>query len=130
MGGLLILVSETMFLFSMLNFLLVTRIQYYNPGDPYMRQLLPHYLVFLAALASAALVVKGPCVRLYPAKQDGILPAAGGEGRPQSNLQPAHGGAQGTNRIEARGGQDARLEGRQDGSTGSTTSSNPIGMLA
>ena len=56
MGGLLILVSETMFLFSMLNFLLVTRIQYYNPGDPYMRQLFPHYLVFLAALASAALV--------------------------------------------------------------------------
>ena len=54
MGGLLILVSETMFLFSMLNFLLVTRIQYYNPGDPYMRQLFPHYLVFLAALACCA----------------------------------------------------------------------------
>jgi len=79
MGGLLILVSETMFLFSMLNFLLVTRIQYYNPGDPYMRQLFPHYLVFLAALTSAALVAKGPRVRLHPAKQNGVLPAAGCE---------------------------------------------------
>jgi len=27
-----------------------------QPGDPYMRQLFPHYLVFLMALASAALV--------------------------------------------------------------------------
>ncbi|MCG7849364.1 MAG: hypothetical protein MIO93_09335 [ANME-2 cluster archaeon] len=44
-GGMLILVSETMFLFSMLNFVLVTRIQYYNPGDAYMRQLFPNNLV-------------------------------------------------------------------------------------
>ena len=29
---------------------------HYNPSDPYMRQLFPHYMVFLAALASAALV--------------------------------------------------------------------------
>lgn len=56
LGGMLILVSETMFLFSMLNFLLVTRIQYYNPGDAYMRQLFPNYLLFLGALAAAALV--------------------------------------------------------------------------
>ncbi len=55
MGGLLILVSETMFLFSVLNFLLVTRIQYYNPSDSYyMRQLFPHYLAFLAALTCCA----------------------------------------------------------------------------
>jgi hypothetical protein len=34
-GGMLILVGETMFLFSLLNFVLVTRIQYYNPGRLY-----------------------------------------------------------------------------------------------
>ncbi len=55
-GGMLILVSETMFLFSMLNFVLVTRIQYYNPGDAYMRQLFPNYLLFLGALAAGALL--------------------------------------------------------------------------
>ncbi|KAF5425439.1 MAG: hypothetical protein C5S44_00300 [Candidatus Methanocomedens sp.] len=55
-GGMLILVGETMFLFSMLNFVLVTRIQYYNPGDAYMRQLFPNYLLFLGALAAAALL--------------------------------------------------------------------------
>lgn len=54
LGGLLILVSETMFLFSMLNFLLVTRIQYYNPGDAYIRQLFPYYLLFLGVLGAAA----------------------------------------------------------------------------
>ncbi|MBW6517476.1 MAG: hypothetical protein K0A89_03105 [ANME-2 cluster archaeon] len=56
-GGMLILVSETMFLFSLLNFVLVTRIQYYNPGDAYMRQLFPSYLLFLGILAAGALLV-------------------------------------------------------------------------
>jgi len=55
-GGMLILVGETMFLFSLFNFVLVTRIQYYNPGDAYMRQLFPNYLLFLGVLAAAALV--------------------------------------------------------------------------
>ena len=55
-GGMLILVGETMFLFSILNFVLVTRIQYYNPGDAYMRQLFPNYLLFLGVLAAAALL--------------------------------------------------------------------------
>ena len=64
MDGLLILVSETMFLFSMLNFLLVTRIQYYNPGDPCMRQLFPHYLVFLAALTCCAGGERSSCTSL------------------------------------------------------------------
>lgn len=36
-----------MFLPPMLNFLLVPGFQYCNPGDPYMRQLFPHYLMFL-----------------------------------------------------------------------------------
>lgn len=56
LGGMLILLSETMFMFSLLNFLLITRIQYYNPGDAYMRQLFPHYLIFLGMLISAALL--------------------------------------------------------------------------
>jgi hypothetical protein len=56
LGGMLILVGETMFLFSMLNFVLVTRIQYYNPGDAYMRQLFPNYMLFPGALAAAALL--------------------------------------------------------------------------
>ncbi len=56
LGGMLILVGETMFLFSMLNFVLVTRIQYYNPGDAYMRQLFPNYLLFLGVLAAAAML--------------------------------------------------------------------------
>jgi hypothetical protein len=56
LGGMLILLSETMFMFSLLNFLLITRIQYYNPGDAYMRQLFPHYLIFLGMLIAAALL--------------------------------------------------------------------------
>ena len=56
LGGMLILVGETMFLFSMLNLVLVTRIQYYNPGDAYMRQLFPNYLLFLGTLGAAALL--------------------------------------------------------------------------
>ncbi len=56
LGGMLILLSETMFMFSLLNFLLITRIQYYNPGDVYMRQLFPNYLLFLGILITAALL--------------------------------------------------------------------------
>ena len=50
-GGMLILVGETMFLFSMLNFVLVTRIQYYNPGDAYMRQLFPSNIPFMTHIS-------------------------------------------------------------------------------
>ena len=56
LGGMLILLGETMFMFSLLNFLLITRIQYYNPGDAYMRQLFPNYLLFLGILITAALL--------------------------------------------------------------------------
>jgi len=34
----------------------INHANHYNPSDSYMRQLFPHYMVFLAALASAALV--------------------------------------------------------------------------
>ena len=49
-GGFLILISETMFLFSILNFLMISRLQYYSSGDSYIRALFPHYLFFLGAM--------------------------------------------------------------------------------
>jgi hypothetical protein len=69
-GGLLIIVGETMFLFSLLNFLMITRLQYYSSGDSFMRTLFPHYLFFLAALFIAAF--RGmwlTYVYVFPSKQ-------------------------------------------------------------
>ncbi|KAF5413192.1 MAG: hypothetical protein C5S43_00665 [Candidatus Methanocomedens sp.] len=68
LGGMLILVSETKFLFSMLNFVLVTRIQYYNPGDAYMRQLFPNYLLFLGVLAPRGTTGHDIGVYIHPAQ--------------------------------------------------------------
>lgn len=50
LGGLLVLVGETMFLFSLMNFLMITRLQYYSEGDSFIRTLFPHYLFFVIAL--------------------------------------------------------------------------------
>lgn len=50
LGGFLILMSETMFLFSILNFLMISRLQYYSSGDSYIRAIFPHYLLFLGAM--------------------------------------------------------------------------------
>lgn len=50
LGGFLILISETMFLFSILNFLMISRLQYYSSGDSYIRAIFPHYLFFLGAM--------------------------------------------------------------------------------
>jgi hypothetical protein len=50
LGGFLILISETMFLFSILNFLMISRLQYYSSGDSYIRAVFPHYLFFLGAM--------------------------------------------------------------------------------
>ena len=50
LGGFLILISETMFLFSILNFLMISRLQYYSSGDSYIRALFPHYIFFLGAM--------------------------------------------------------------------------------
>ncbi|WP_242492561.1 hypothetical protein [Methanolobus psychrotolerans] len=69
-GGLLIIVGETMFLFSLLNFLMITRLQYYSSGDSFMRQLFPHYLFFLAALFIAAFIGMWlTYVYVFPSKQ-------------------------------------------------------------
>jgi uncharacterized membrane protein SpoIIM required for sporulation len=69
-GGLLIIVGETMFLFSLLNFLMITRLQYYSSGDSFMRTLFPHYLFFLAALFIAAFLGMWlTYVYVFPSKQ-------------------------------------------------------------
>ncbi|WMW23413.1 hypothetical protein RE476_06230 [Methanolobus mangrovi] len=69
-GGLLIIVGETMFLFSLLNFLMITRLQYYSSGDSFMRTLFPHYLFFLAALFIAAFIGMWlTYVYVFPSKQ-------------------------------------------------------------
>ncbi|WP_340820755.1 hypothetical protein [Methanolobus sp. WCC4] len=69
-GGLLIIVGETMFLFSLLNFLMITRLQYYSSGDSFMRTLFPHYLLFLAALFFAAFIGMWlTYVYVFPSKQ-------------------------------------------------------------
>jgi uncharacterized membrane protein SpoIIM required for sporulation len=69
-GGLLIIVGETMFLFSLLNFLMITRLQYYNSGDSFMRTLFPHYLLFLAALFIVAFLGMWlTYVYVFPSKQ-------------------------------------------------------------
>ncbi|WP_255335755.1 hypothetical protein [Methanosarcina sp. KYL-1] len=54
-GGFLILISETMFLFSILNFLMISRLQYYSSGDSYIRTVFPHYLFFLGAMGCVGL---------------------------------------------------------------------------
>ncbi|WP_440954509.1 hypothetical protein ACSAZK_12890 [Methanosarcina sp. Mfa9] len=54
-GGFLILMSETMFLFSILNFLMISRLQYYSSGDSYIRTLFPHYIFFLGAMGFVGL---------------------------------------------------------------------------
>lgn len=54
-GGFLILVSETMFLFSILNFLMISRLQYYSSSDSYIRVLFPHYMIFLGAMGFVGL---------------------------------------------------------------------------
>ena len=69
-GGMLIIVGETMFLFSLLNFLMITRLQYYSSGDSLIRVLFPHYLLFLAALFFVAFTGMWLAyVYIFPSKQ-------------------------------------------------------------
>jgi hypothetical protein len=55
-GGFLTLVGEAMFLFSILNFLMISRLQYYSEGDSYIRTVFPHYLLFLSGLGAIGFV--------------------------------------------------------------------------
>lgn len=70
LGGFLVLMSETMFLFSILNFLMISRLQYYNSGDSYIRAVFPHYLLFLGAMGFAGLAAMWVIyVYVLPSKQ-------------------------------------------------------------
>ena len=70
LGGLLIIVGETMFLFSILNFLMITRLQYYSSGDNFFRLLFPNYLLFLIGLSAVAFIGMWlTYVYVFPSKQ-------------------------------------------------------------
>jgi len=69
-GGLLIIVGETMFLFSLLNFLMITRLQYYSSGDTFMRRIFPDYLFFLLGMLLVAFIGMWiTYVYIFPSKQ-------------------------------------------------------------
>ena len=69
-GGLLTLVGEAMFLFSILNFLMISRLQYYSEGDSYIRTVFPHYFLFLTGLSAIGFVAMWLVyVYVLPSKQ-------------------------------------------------------------
>jgi len=69
-GGMLTLVGEAMFLFSILNFLMISRLQYYSEGDSYIRTVFPHYLIFLTGLGTIGFVAMWMVyVYVLPSKQ-------------------------------------------------------------
>ena len=69
-GGLLIIVGETMFLFSLLNFLMITRLQYYSSGDTFMRRIFPDYMLFLLGMFVVAFIGMWiTYVYVFPSKQ-------------------------------------------------------------
>lgn len=70
LGGFLVLMGETMFLFSILNFLMISRLQYYNAGDSYIRAVFPHYFLFLGAMGFAGITAMWIIyVYVLPSKQ-------------------------------------------------------------
>lgn len=70
LGGFLVLMGETMFLFSILNFLMISRLQYYNSGDSYIRVIFPHYLLFLGAMGLVGIAAMWTIyVYVLPSKQ-------------------------------------------------------------
>ncbi|WP_445475256.1 hypothetical protein ACT9XH_00490 [Methanococcoides methylutens] len=69
-GGMLILVGETMFLFSILNFVMITRIQYYSSGDSFARTIFPEYYFFLLSMFVVAFIGMWlTYVYIFPSKQ-------------------------------------------------------------
>ncbi|MGM0770369.1 MAG: hypothetical protein ACQESU_02010 [Halobacteriota archaeon] len=70
LGGLLILVGETMFLFSILNFIMITRLQYYSSGDSFARTIFPEYYFFLLGMFAVAFIGMWLAyVYIFPSKQ-------------------------------------------------------------
>ena len=56
LGGFLVLLAKTMAFVSMFNFMMITRIQYYNADDDIIRSIFPHYTWFLFATSIAVLI--------------------------------------------------------------------------
>lgn len=70
LGGLLIIVGETMFLFSLLNFLMITRLQYYSAGDSFIRKIFPVYSAFIMAMFIVAFIGMWlTYIYVFPSKQ-------------------------------------------------------------
>jgi len=54
LGGTKTLLQEITFYISILNLIMITRLFYYSTSDPWIRMIFPHYLVFMAIIAVAA----------------------------------------------------------------------------
>lgn len=56
-GGFLTLINQVMFFFSVFNFLMLSRITYYNSGDSFISMIFPSYLWFFAAYCVIGLIL-------------------------------------------------------------------------
>lgn len=56
LGGFLLLLAKTMAFVSMINFAMITRIQYYNADDDIIRTVFPNYSWFLFAVSICVLI--------------------------------------------------------------------------
>lgn len=50
-GGFLIIFNEVMALFSIANFIMISRINYFNSDDSFIREIFPSYYYFMMAMA-------------------------------------------------------------------------------
>lgn len=55
-GGFLMLLAKTMSFVSIFNFILITRIQYYNADDDFVRTVFPNYTFFLSLVIIVTLI--------------------------------------------------------------------------
>ena len=56
LGGFLVLLAKTMAFVSIFNFMMITRIQYYNADDDAIRSIFPHYIYFLFTTTIVVLI--------------------------------------------------------------------------
>ena len=55
-GGFLTIANEVMFIFSTLNFLMITRMNYFNSDDSYIRDYFPTYTIFMLAMFLSGII--------------------------------------------------------------------------
>ena len=55
-GGFLMLLARTMSFVSIFNFIMITRIQYYNNDDDFIRIIFPHYSWFFSVVVVVTLI--------------------------------------------------------------------------